>query len=298
MLDRLQVPVERLAHAVQLLELEVAPVARHLDHAGDRVRVVGGEGGVEQLSPVEQPLGAGEVGDVGGDLAGEHRVLGHAQGLRALHLAVPVSTLDQPDGDAAPCPARQLGQPRDHVDGAFLVGLHREAEPVPAGEVRVPRQAREQVERGLQPLALLGVDRELDAARLGGAREVEDARQQLGFLPAPRRVLVTRVESGELDRQARPIVQALLRGAPGDPLQRRAVGGQIALRVGRGPRPLAQHVVGVAVTQLLRPARALDRLLDRLAQHELLAHDPHRLPHRLAHHRLAEPRDEPPEPGR
>ena len=65
-LQGLEVAVERLAHAVQLLELEPATaIARHLDQAGDGLRVVSGEGRVEEVAAVEQALGAGEIGDVG-----------------------------------------------------------------------------------------------------------------------------------------------------------------------------------------------------------------------------------------
>ena len=62
--------IERLAHAVQPLELEVAPVAGELEDAGERVGVVGGELRVEGLAAREQAPGAGEIGDVGREPCG------------------------------------------------------------------------------------------------------------------------------------------------------------------------------------------------------------------------------------
>ena len=66
----------------------------------------------------------------------------------------------------------------------------------------------------------------------------------------------------------------------------------VVLGIGRGARGLAQHVVGVAVALALGLARAPDRLLDRLPEHEVAAEHAHRLEQRLAQHRLAEPLDQ------
>src|SRR3546814_7441180 len=66
--------VERLAHAVQALELEVLPIVGCLEDTGDRVRVVGRKLRIEGLEIGQQALRAGEVGKVGRRLAGEHRV--------------------------------------------------------------------------------------------------------------------------------------------------------------------------------------------------------------------------------
>ena len=59
----------------------------------------------------EQPLGAGEVGDVGRDLAGEHRIIGQAGDLRRLDLGVPIGALDQPDHQLAAVRAGQRRRP-------------------------------------------------------------------------------------------------------------------------------------------------------------------------------------------
>jgi hypothetical protein len=113
------------------------------------------------------------------DLAREHRVLGEPEHLRALDLGVPVRALDQPHRDARARLAGERGDPVDHRARALLVRLHGEAEAFPAGERRVVTQSREHLERQLQPVGLLGVDGEADAARPGDRREPGDDRHEL-----------------------------------------------------------------------------------------------------------------------
>ena len=133
--------VQRLAHAVQPLELEAARVAGHRQHRGDGVGVVGGELRVDAVARVEQLAGVGEVADVGRGLAGEDREVGQAALLRPLDLAVPVGALDQPHHDPAAVAAGEGVEPVDHRAGAAAVGLDDDAEAVPAGELRGRRAA-------------------------------------------------------------------------------------------------------------------------------------------------------------
>ena len=102
-----QLLVEPLAHAVQALEFERRLAGQRLDRA-DGVGVVGGEGGIDAVARRQQPLGAGDVADVGRDLAGEHRIVVEAGDLRHLDLAVPIGALDQPDHQLAVVLAGQL----------------------------------------------------------------------------------------------------------------------------------------------------------------------------------------------
>jgi hypothetical protein len=79
-----------------------------LQDGRDGQRVVGGEGRIDARR-VEHRPGAGEVGDVGRRLAGEHRIVGQAALLAALDLAVPVGALDQAHHQlAAPVRAAQV----------------------------------------------------------------------------------------------------------------------------------------------------------------------------------------------
>ena len=65
------------------------------------------------------------------------------------------------------------------MDRALLVGLHREPEPVPAGEARQGQQALEQIERWLEPVGLLGIDGDRDVAGPGPPCQVDQTWQQL-----------------------------------------------------------------------------------------------------------------------
>ena len=68
------------------------------------------------------------------------------------------------------------------------------------------------------------------------------------------------------------------------------VGGEIALGVGSRARALSQHVEGIA-HRALRPG-ALERVLDRLSEHEVRGEEPHRLARGCPHCRKAETLEE------
>ena len=250
--------VERLRHAVQALELEIAPRAGQLDDAGDGMRIVGRELRVEGIAAVQQPARAGEIGDVGRELAGQHRV-GQALLLGALDLGIPIGALDQAHRDPPAVPARKLPQPGDDVDRALLVGLHREPEPVPAGEVRQGQQALEQIERRLEPVRLLGIDGDRDVAGPGPPCQVDQTRQQLlGQAPVLRH-LVARMQRRELDRDAGARHQGLAPCGRDDRIDGMAVGIVIA----RGhpppcerPRPACRTSSGSRGLPPRRPGRS------------------------------------------
>ena len=96
----------------------------------------------------------------------------------------------------------------------------------------------------------------------------------------------------EFDGDAGPVGQGMAAGGLADRFDRTRIGVEIALGVGRRARAFAEHVEGIA--RLLAGARAapLQRLLDGLAQHEMIAHQPHRLARRGAHRGRTEPLDE------
>ena len=75
--------VERLAHAVQALELEARPASPAISMMVATVSALWrGELRVEARPRREQPAGAGEIGLVGRGLAGEHRIVGEPALLR------------------------------------------------------------------------------------------------------------------------------------------------------------------------------------------------------------------------
>ena len=128
--------VQRLAHAMQALELVLAAVEVRPGHRHDgseRLGVVGGELRIDGVRRGEKLAGAGEIADVGVDLAGEDGKIVHAVELGALDLRVPVGAFHQPDHQPPAGAAREIDQPVDDEDATLAVGLDDETESVPAG---------------------------------------------------------------------------------------------------------------------------------------------------------------------
>ena len=284
--------VERFPHAVEPLELVARAVAGHLDNGGDGQRVVAGELRIEPRPCREEPLRAGEVGLVGRRLPCEHGIVGEAALLCPLHLGVPVGALDEADHQPPAERGGEVDRPVDHGDCALLVGLDGEAEAVPAGERGIGSDGGNHVERQLQPVGLLGVDGEVEVVPFRRAGEVEEARGELGHHALALYRLVARVEGRELDRDAGTVGEAPLPRRLADRRDRLRVALEVAQGVGAGPRPLAEHVVGVAEALGLAATRPLQRLADGLAEDEVVAEHAHRLARRGPHRRPAETLDE------
>jgi hypothetical protein len=154
-----------------------------------------------------------------------------------------------------------------------------------AWPIRAAAQARqdlEHVERELEPVALLGVDGEVE---VGGRSEVDQpahARHELGKHAQALRLLVAREQRRELDRDAvaarrvAAIGAGARRGrspARGDRADGVEVGVEVALGVALGACALAEHVVAEDEPGLAPPRfrRFLQCLADRPAEHELAA---------------------------
>ena len=287
--------VEWLAHAVQALKLVLTGrvlLARQRVHGGQGVRVVGGELRVDRVGRGQQSLGASQVGHVGVGLAGVDRVVSQAIELRPLDLAVPVGALDQPHHQPALAAPGQGYQVVDHCGAAFGVGLDHKTDAVPARQRRVSAQRFQQVERQFQPITFFGVDVQADVVPLRQPRQQGQPRAQLGHYPPDLGTAVARVQRRQLDRDARAFVDATPGRGLADGVDGLLVGRQVARRVGRGQRGLAQHVVRVAEAGGLARPGVGQRLGDGLAGDELLAHHAQGHVNALAHQRLAAAADE------
>ena len=261
--------IERLAHAVQALELVTLDPARLLDHARHRERVVGGELRKYLRASRDQPAHAVHVTKIGHGLAGEHGIIGQSAFLGALDLAVPIGALDESHAQAAAQRLRRADHPIDHRRRAFLIGLHREPEPRPAGERRIGEHQADQLQRELQAIRLLGIDRELQIAGFRPAGQRQEFGPELGQHARPRDRLETRVERGELDRDAGPIRGSTVCRVCADRIDGGRVGAEIALGIRRGSRGFAQHVEGIA--EFAVRGRPRERLLDGFAENEMRA---------------------------
>ena len=278
--------VDALAHAVQALEL-VLRIAGELVHGGDGECIVARELRIDGVGGREHRLRARQVGDIGVRLAREDRVSGQPVDLGALDLGVPVGTLDQPQHQAPPVPARERDDPVDRGPRALLVTLHDETQAVPVGEAWIRRQPREEVERELEAVGLLGVDRETDVVALRELRQRDQLRRQLGQHALALRTAEARMQRRELHRDAGPGHDAAPLRRAADRVNRGLVGDEIALGVGGGHRRLAEHVVRERVAARLALARVGQRLVDRAAGDELAAQQPHRQVDAPADQRLA-----------
>ena len=142
--------VERLAHAVQALELETVYATRFFDDAGDSQRIMGGELRKQARPRREQPLHAGHVAEISHGLAGEHRIIRKPALLRAFDFGVPVRALHQTHRQPPPRGFCGLLDPIDHRRRTFLIGLHGEAKSRPvalAAERRIGEYGANDVER-------------------------------------------------------------------------------------------------------------------------------------------------------
>ncbi len=243
--------------------------------------------GIDRVGCSQHRLRAGEIRHVGVHLAREHGVVGQPLDLRALDLAIPVRSFDQPHHEPALAALCEIDQPVDHGASSLLIRLHDEAESVPSGESRIAGKPLEQVEREIEPIGLLGVDIEPDVPRSREVCELAESRQQLGEHAVALRTRVARVQGRELDGYARPIVDSLVARRVTDRVDRIPVGDEIALGIVRGERGLAQHVVGKPIAASLALTGVGDGFGDGASGDELLAKQPHRQVDTLADQRLA-----------
>ena len=244
--------VERLAHAVQALKLEVAPRARHRQNGGDATSVMRGDLR-EETRLFEEPRRAGVKIEIGHRLAREHGIIGKTALLGALDFAVPIGALDETHHEATMVRFRERGDIVDRGHRALQIGLHREPESVPAGKRRVFDDACEHVQRKFESIRLLRIDGENEIALFGEARQVEQPRRQFPQYAFARNRLIARMQRRELDRNSGAHREAGASGRVADGANGVGVGLKIALGVFRRPRAFAKHVIREALASSLAP---------------------------------------------
>ena len=227
---------------------------------------------------------------------GEHRVAGQAQLLGAFDLTVPVRPFDQPHHEAQATRRADGRHGIDHLQRAGLVGLDGQAKAGPArrGAQDVVGQRLEHQQRQLQPVALFGVDGQVQVGCSGNVDQGGDAWQQLGHHPVDLRFFITRMQRGQLDGQPITLRRALgciaaaaILHACSNGQQRTAVGRAIAQGVRIGAGAFTQHVKRETQAGLLTAlaARLTQGLGHVAAQHKLFAQQADG-PHRGGHHGL------------
>src|SRR5690606_5426522 len=106
--------------------------------------------------------------------------------LATLDFGIPVRALDQAYRDAATALACHGAQEANHVRGPPLVCLHRQPQPVIAGEPAVSVHAGEHVERKLQPVCFFRVYRQRDTCTSGFEDKIDNPGHE--FLQYPLRL--------------------------------------------------------------------------------------------------------------
>ncbi len=281
--------VQRLAHAVQALELVLTGVvvlAGKLVDRCQRVGVVRGELRVHGFGRGQQLAGAGNVRHVRVQLAGVDRVAFQAVDLGAFDFAIPVRALHQADHHAVAAAAGQIDHVIDDERCALLVRLDDEADAAPAFEFRREAQRFQQVQRDLQAVGFFGVDVQADvvAARQDGQRL--HARHQFRHDALALGTRITRMQGGQLDRDPGAFVDTAARSGLADRVDGLLIRGVVALGVFRRGRRFAEHVVRIAETARFHLAVVGQGFGNRLTGHELFAHHAHGHVHALAHQRL------------
>ncbi len=277
---------------MQALEFPINSPAGQFEDGGERVGVVRRELRIEGGAGVKHSPGAGKIGDIGRDLAREHRIGFEAALLRPLDLAVPIGALDQPQHQPAPRPGGQFTEPIDDRERPRLIGLEREPEPVPAGEIGGQRQRLDQVERQFEAVRFLGIDRKADAEGAGITGESEQRRQKFAPDPAVLGHFIARVQCRQFDRDPGRRFDRPAGSCLADRGDRAAIGAVVALGILHRARRLAEHVEGMAIAVALGAARPPQGFLDRAPHDELVGENAHRGGDRLAPYRLTRARDE------
>src|SRR5216684_7154657 len=132
--------IKRLAHPVEALKLILARaeiLPGHRIDRGQRVRVMRGELWEDSIRRGQQPTDASEVRNIGVDLAGVYRKTFQPIDLRALDLAVPISSLHEPNHDAMAGSSPEVDEIVNDGRCTLLVGLHHEADSIPSREFGV-----------------------------------------------------------------------------------------------------------------------------------------------------------------
>ena len=269
--------IERLAHAMQALEFVSLVVAGQFEKGRHGEGVVGGELRKETRPQRQQFLRTGDVVQIGHRLAGEYRIAVEPAFLRALDFCVPIRALYEAHHHPPVQSPRQLVDVVDHRIGALLIGLNGEAETVPAGERAICKHRGDHVERQFQPIGFLGIDGEVEIMPPGARGEVDDARHQFHHHPLPAHRLVARMQRRQLDGNARAIGQGPVARDVTDRFDRRRIGVEVALRIVGGARAFTEHVEGIAGVAGGLGAGTLQCRRDGFAEHEVAAHQPHRL---------------------
>ena len=290
--------MQTLAHPVQALELErIAPrhaqIGGHFQDRRHRMRVMRGELRVDPARIAEQFFRIGNIADIGRHFRGEEREIAVPFNLRELHLRIPIGPFHETHHDLAVQLFCRVMQPVKDRARALAVGLHHDAEPIPACQLGILQHRLDHPHRQGETRLFFGVNIEAHAALRRLPREIADHRHQFGHHAGLLCHLIAWMQRGEFDRDPWVGLGRALIAGPRNRLDRIGIGRGVARRILRRHRGFAQHIIAIGIALRLAIGRALQRRLNGLAQHKLPPHFLHRLAYGGTDHRLAEAFDRP-----
>ena len=194
--------MQPLPHAMQALKFEILHPVGHLQDGGDGMGVMGRELRVDVIRHIEQLFRAGEIAHIRRRLAGEDGISLIPHDLRQLDLRIPIGALDQPHHDLAVMLAGQRIKPVQHIRRARAIGLHHDAEAVPAFEVRACQHGFDYIEGEIETVRLLRVDVEAHIGVFRLKDERGKPRHQLMQDAVPLRIFIARMQGRQLDGNA------------------------------------------------------------------------------------------------
>ena len=203
--------IQRFAHTVQALELvltRIVVLTGQLINRRQRMGVVGGELRVDQIRYRKQFFRTGQIGNVGVDLTGIDRITFQTVHLRTFDFAIPVGALNQTDHQATAAARGEVNQVVDNIRAALLVGLNNKADTVPARQFRFKAQFFQQIEGDLQSVGLFSIDIDTDVVLAGQQSKRLQTRIEFIHHAVILRAAITRMQRRQLDRNARPFIDA------------------------------------------------------------------------------------------
>ena len=195
--------IDFLTHAMQALKFESTPSRQRFDRP-DGQRVMRGKGGQDDIAVFKQAGGTGEIGHIGGHLAGEHREIIISSNLAQLDFRVPICAFDQPHKEAAVIAPGKFCGPIAQWHAAFLIGLDGQTEPLPLRSMGpkekcvVRCQLFDDIHRQLKPFGFFGIDREMNVGIARFDRKIADDRHQFSPRLVCMQEIVLRVQRREL----------------------------------------------------------------------------------------------------
>ena len=166
---------------MQALEFEGFGVGTHVQHGSHRMRVVGGELRIDPVGHAQQAPCVGDIGHVGRGLLTVDGETVQPFDLCLLDLGVPIGALDQTHHDPAVVCLCHIVERVDHPARAGAIGLHHNAQTVPAFQRRFGQHAVDQFQRQRQPVGFFRVDVQPHARRFRQQCKTAQARQQVVY---------------------------------------------------------------------------------------------------------------------